>query len=135
MLCVVNVQVIVLKQCFSLQHVKSSIASQWNRSYRDQLLLDYDSILLHGLNDYIKYCTQFAWCAVTQVPSLKIDYSTAAYSSRSHTVSQAFSSTEERSPTRRPAHSEARHILCYLWPTLQDCDGKVLRKGEVILNH
>ena len=133
--CVVNVQVIVLKQCFSLQHVKSSIASQWNRSYRDQLLLDYDSTLLHDLNDYTKYCTQFAWCAVTQVPPLKIDFRTAAYSSRSHTVSQAFSFTEERSPTRRPVRSESRTVFCYLWPTLQDCDGKVIRKGEVILKN
>ena len=116
-----------------MQNVKSSIANEWNRRYRAHLLLEYDSILLHGLNDYIKYCTQFAWCAVTQVPSLKIDYSTAAYSSRSHTVSQAF--TEERSPTRRPVRSESRTVLCYLWPTLQDCDGKVIRKGEVILNH
>jgi len=118
-----------------VQRVISSVATQWNSRYRDQLLLDYDSILLHGLNDYIKYCTQFAWCAVTQVPPLKIDYKTAAYSSRSHTVSQAFSSTEERSPTRRSIRSESRTVLCYLWPTLQDCDGKVIRKGEVILNH
>ena len=117
-----------------MQHVKSSLTSQWNSRYRDPLLLAYDSFLLFSLNDYIKYCTQFAWCAVTQVPPLKIDYKTAAYSSRSHTVSQAFSSTEERSPTRRPIRSESRTVLCYLWPTLQDCDGEVIRKGEVILN-
>lgn len=117
-----------------MQDVKSSVASRWNGRYRDQLLLDYDSTLLHGLNDYIKYCTQFAWCAVTQVPPLKIDYTTAAYSSRSHTVSQAFSFTEERSATHRPIRSESRNVLCYLWPTLQDHDGKVIRKGEVILN-
>lgn len=127
-------EVIHLRQCLSLQDVKSSIANQWKRRYRDKLLLAYDSTLLHGLNDYIKYCTQFSWCALTQVPPLKIDFRTAAYSSRSHTVSQAFSSTEKGSPTRRPVHSEARAVLCYLWPTLQDCDGKVLRKGEVILD-
>lgn len=127
-------KLIHLRQCFSLQDVKSSIATQWRRRYRDQLLLDYDSTLLHGLNDYIKHCIQFSWCAVTQVPPLKINYSTTVYSSKSHTVSQAFSSTEKGSQTRRPVHSEARAVLCYLWPTLQDCDGKVLRKGEVILN-
>ena len=49
-------------------------------------------------------------------------------------MSQAFSFTEERSPTRRPIRSESRTVLCYLWPTLEDCDGKVIRKGEVILN-
>ena len=46
-------------------------------------------------------------------------------------MSQAFN--DERSPTRRPAYSESQPILCYLWPTLQDCDGKVIRKGEVVL--
>lgn len=120
-----------------LQDVKSYISRQWNERHytqRDQLLPDYDSILLLSLNDYIKYCTQFAWCAVTQVPPLKIDYTTVAYSSRSNMVSQAFTFTEERSPTRRPLYSESRSIMCYLWPTLQDCDGKVIRKGEVILN-
>ena len=117
-----------------MQDVKSSIAREWNRRYQDHLLLEYNRTLLHDLNDYIKYCAKFAWCAVTQVPPLKIDYKTAVYSSRSHTVSQAFSSTEERSPTRRPVRSESRTVLCYLWPTLQDCDGKVIRKGEVVLN-
>lgn len=116
-----------------LQDVKSSIAAKWTRHQlqRVHLLPDYDSILLHGLNEYIAYCTRFAWCAVTQVPSLKIDYTTAVYSSSSHMVSQAF--TDERSPTRRPAYSESQSILCYLWPTLQDCDGKVIRKGDVVL--
>ncbi|KAL9960011.1 hypothetical protein ACROYT_G033401 [Oculina patagonica] len=117
---------------FLVQDVKSFISAKWNRHHlRDHLLLDYDSILLHGLSEYIAYCTRFAWCAVTQVPPLKIDYSTAVYSSRSHMPSQAF--TEERSPTRRSAYSESQSILCYLWPTLQDCDGKVIRQGEVVL--
>ena len=109
-------------QPLSLQRVISSVAMQWNSRYRDQLLLDYDSILLHGLNDYIKYCAQaqFSWCAVTQVPPLNIDYNTAAYSSRSQTVSQAVSFTEVGGPTRRPVRSESRTVLCYLWPTLQD---------------
>jgi len=117
-----------------LQDVKSAIANEWKRRYQGHLLLDYDRMLLHDLNDYIKYCTQFSWCAVTQVPPLKIDYNTAAYSSRSHTVSQTVSFTEERSPTRRPVRSKSRTVLCYLWATLPDCDGKVIRKGEVILN-
>ncbi len=131
---VVNARVIHLKLEFYLQDVKRFLAAKWSRHHlqRDHLLLGYDSILLHGLNEYIAYCTRFAWCAVTQVPPLKIDYTTAVYSSRSHTVSQAF--TDERSPTRRPVYSETQSILCYLWPTLQDCDGKAIRKGEVVLN-
>ena len=122
---------------FHFQRVKSCIATKWNRQghlQRDHLLLEYDSILLHRLNDYIKYCTLFAWCALTQVPPMKIDYSTTVYNSRSHMVSQAFSSSQERSPTRRPVYPEGQSILCYLWPVLEDCDGKVIRKGEVVLD-
>jgi len=109
-------------QPLSLQDVKSAIANEWKRRYQDHLLLDYDRMLLHDLNDYIKYCAQaqFSWCAVTQVPPLNIDYNTAAYSSRSQTVSQAVSFTEVGGPTRRPVRSESRTVLCYLWPTLQD---------------
>lgn len=103
------------------------ILTNWQRPRH--LGLEYDSNLLDDLNDYIEYCTQFAWCALTQVPPLKIDYSTAVYNSDSHTVSQAF----PRSPTGRPAYPEGQRIWCFLWPSLQDCDGKVIRKGEVVL--
>jgi len=113
------------------EEVKRSISSKWIRTAN--LLLEYDSVLLHDLNDYINYCTRFAWCALTQVPPMKINYSTAAYSSRSHIMSQAFAASETRSPSRRSAYTEAQKILCYLWPVLQDCDGKIIRKGEVVL--
>ena len=113
----------------------NSISAKWSHHQlqRGSLLPEFDRDLLYSLDDYIRYCTQFAWCAVTQVPPLKIDYQTAVYSSKSHTVSQAFSSNEERSPTRRLIYSESRNIMCYLWPTLLDCDGNVIRKGEVLL--
>lgn len=118
-----------------VQDVKRSISEKWTRHQlqRGSLLLEYDSDLLYRLNDYIKYCTQFAWCAVTQVPPLKIDYKTTDYDTKVHGVSQAFSPSEERSPSRRKMYSETRKIMCYLWPTLLDCDGKVIRKGEVLL--
>ena len=46
--------------------------------------MKYDITLLDELNDYINYCTRFAWCALTQVTPMKIDYSTYVCSSRSH---------------------------------------------------
>ena len=112
--------------------VKRTFAAKWRNERH--LVVEYDSTLLGNLKDYIEYCTRFAWCALTQVPPLKIDYTTTVYSSRSHLVNQAFNSVETRSPTRRPVYSEGQSILCYLWPILQDCDGKVIRKGEVVLN-
>ena len=119
-----------------MQSVKHSIAKNWKRHdclQADHPLMKYDITLLDELNDYINYCTGFAWCALTQVTPMKIDYSTYVYSSRSHMVSQAFTSSEERSPTGRPVYPEAQNVLCYLWPVLQDCDGNVIRKGEVVL--
>ena len=125
---------IILKFSCYLQDVKRSIGRKWKRQ-AGHVLLEYDSFIMHEMNDYINYFTRFAWCALTQVPPMKIDYSTAIYSSKSYMVSQAFTSFGERSPTRtrRPVFPEAQKILCYLWPVLQDCDGKVIRKGEVIL--
>jgi len=119
-----------------LQGVKHSIATKWERRDRlpaGDILLEYNRHLFDELNDYISYCTRFAWCALTQVPPMKIDYLTAVYNSRSHMVSQAFTSLEERSSTCRPVYPERKNILCYLWPVLQDCDGKVIRKGDVVL--
>ena len=116
--------------------MKRSISEKWSRQQlqRGSFLLEYDLDLLYRLNSYIKYCTQFAWCAVTQVPPLKIDYKTTDYDSKVHEVSQAFSPSEKRSSSRRAMYSETRNIMCYLWPTLLDCDGKVIRKGEVMLS-
>ncbi|XP_058940404.2 trichohyalin isoform X2 [Pocillopora verrucosa] len=123
---------------FLEEDVMSSICSIWLEHFlqRKQLLPEYDRNILHSLKDYIQYCIQFAWCAVTQVPPLKIDHTTTVYSSKSHIISQAFSLTDQdRGRSRRSYSSEARNIICYLWPTLLDCDGKVISKGEVILAH
>ncbi|XP_022802756.1 uncharacterized protein LOC111340218 [Stylophora pistillata] len=118
-----------------VQDVKRSISEKWTRHQlqRGSFLLEFDLDLLYRLNGYIKYCTQFAWCTITQVPPLRIDYKTTDYDPKVHEVSQAFSPSEERSPSRRALYSGSRKIKCYLWPTLLDCDGKVIRKGEVLL--
>ena len=62
---------------------------------------------------------------VSQVPPLEIEYKDNVFNPRTHVLSQAFSFNADESETRRN--------LIYLWPTLQDCQGKVLVKGEVIL--
>lgn len=116
--------------------MKVSISEKWSRHQLQggSFLLEYDSDLLYVLNGYITCCTQFARCAVTQVPPLKIDYKTTDYNSKVHKVSQNFSPSEKRGSSRRAMYSETPNTRYYLWPTLLDCDGKVIRKGEVMLS-
>ena len=94
-------------------------------------------MLLFSLDEYIKYCTKFAWCVVSQVPPLQIEYRSNIYNSRTHVQSQAFSFGEDH--TSRSSYQEVypegqKTVRCYLWPTLQDCEGKVIIKGEVLLH-
>ena len=107
----------------NFQDVKKGLEKKWKRD--NEHLPTYDFILQHGLENYIKYCTKFAWLMVSQVPPLEIEYKDNIFNPRTHVLSQLFSFDGDQSRTRR--------ILCYLWPTLQDCQGKVLVKGEVIL--
>lgn len=91
-------------------------------------------MVLYGLDKYISYCTKFAWCMVCQVPPPKIEYNNTVYNSRSHSLSPAFSSLEDYNSSHCPIYPETQQsVRCYLWPTLQDSDGRVLVKGEVIL--
>ncbi|PFX17910.1 hypothetical protein AWC38_SpisGene17744 [Stylophora pistillata] len=69
-----------------VQDVKRSISEKWTRHQlqRGSFLLEFDLDLLYRLNGYIKYCTQFAWCTITQVPPLRIDYKTTDYDPKVH---------------------------------------------------
>lgn len=92
-------------------------------------------MLVFSLDKYIAYCTKFAWCIASQVPPLKIEYKNTVYNSKSHALSQAFSFAEENSSSYNQIYKRAqKSVMCYLWPTLQDSEGRVIIKGEVILN-
>lgn len=94
----------------------------------------YDRMILFDLDKYISYCTKFAWCMVCQVPPLKIEHNNTVYSSKSHSLSPAFSSLEDYNSYHCPIYPETQQsVMFYLWPTLQDSDGRVLVKGEVVL--
>ena len=113
--------------------VKEVITTKWIRY--DDIVLSYNSTVIYSLDEYIKYCTKFAWCMVSQVPPLEIEYKNKVFDSRTHVLSQAFSFGGENCPDHRRRHPKAQQtIMCYLWPTLQDCQGKVIVKGEVILS-
>ena len=122
----------VLMFSLPLQEVKRAIISKWTQQYG--FLPRYDRMVLYYLDKYINYCTKFAWCMVCQVPPLKIEYSDTVYSSISHSRSSAFSFSDDYNPSRCPTYPETQEsVMCYLWPTLQDSDGRVLVKGEVVL--
>ena len=107
--------------------------TKWVRD--NDILPSYNSTVIYSLDEYIKYCTRFAWCMVSQVPPLEIEYKNKVFDSRTHVLSQAFSFGGENCPDHHRRHPKAQQtIMCYLWPTLQDCQGKVIIKGEVILN-
>ena len=113
--------------------VKEVIRTKWIRY--DDILPSYNYTVIYSLDEYIKYCTKFAWCMVSQVPPLEIEYKNKVFDSRTHVLSQAFGFGGENCPDDHRRHPKAQQtIMCYLWPILQDCQGKVVVKGEVILN-
>ena len=113
--------------------VKEVIKTKWIRD--DDIVPSYNYTVMYSLDEYIKYCTKFAWCMVSQVPPLEIEYKNKVFDSRTHVLSQAFSFGGENCPDHHRRHPKAQQtIMCYLWPTLQDCQGKVIVKGEVILS-
>ena len=116
--------------------VKKQLKAKWRDPENEEILPSYmyDKELKRDLQPYIEYCTKFAWRTVTQVPPLVIDYKTRTYNPVYHNESQAFSSSPKRDTPPRCATTEVeKRVKCYLWPTLYDCDNRVIEKGEVIL--
>lgn len=113
--------------------VKEVIKTKWIRD--DDILPSYNYTVMYSLDEYINYCTKFAWCMVSQVPPLEIEYKNNVFNPRTHVLSQAFSFRGENWADHHRRHPKAQQtIMCYLWPTLQDCQGKVIVKGEVVLS-
>ena len=111
-----------------LWDVTHSIVTKWKQLYystTDNPLLEYDNLLLHALTDYIIYCVRFAWCALTQVPPLKIDHSAAVESLKCQVVSQAF----------HPLKDGAALVAQRVRPFCVICglSLKIVIKGEVVL--
>ncbi|CAH3046948.1 unnamed protein product [Porites lobata] len=75
------------------------------------------------LAKYMDYCCRFSWRMVTQVPPLKLDYRSQHFDERSHV--QGFKSDKKQ--------TSSSQIKCFLWPTLLDCEKRVIAKGEVLL--
>lgn len=90
----------------------------------EHILPTFDGSLRDSLSKYIEYCCQFSWRMVTQVPPLKIAFQSKAYDPKIHNESSSFAREKKMSPSQ---------IKCYLWPTLLDCDNRVIEKGEVVL--
>jgi len=115
-----------------VETVKSEVLRKWKtqlnqqkETRRDPSLPNVDDKLLNdGLERYINYCCRFSWRLVTQVPPLKISYYTTDFDPICHVESTCFAGDKRPSPK----------IKCFLWPTLLDCDNRVIAKGEVLLS-
>ncbi|XP_078342815.1 uncharacterized protein LOC144628574 [Oculina patagonica] len=117
-----------------VQTAKKDLETKWKQQWQRQrsnrvnatehILPPYDGALKDSLEKYIEYCCQFSWRMVTQVPPLKIGYESTMYNSMFHTESSSFA---------REKKTATSQIKCYLWPTLLDCDNRVIEKGEVVL--
>lgn len=114
--------------------VKKEVKEKWKEHGKQGTLPSYDKCLKKELKSYIQYCTQFSWRIVTQVPPLKIDYKTTTYNPAYHSESQAFMSSAPRhTPQRWASTQDRKHVKWYVWPTLYDCDSRVIEKGDVVL--
>lgn len=86
------------------------------------LLSSYDEKSVK-LAKYMDYCCRFSWRMVTQVPPLKLNYQSQQFDERSHVP--GFESDKKQ--------TSSSQIKCFLWPTLLDCEKRVIAKGEVLL--
>ena len=81
--------------------------------------------LLDDLDDYLEACIKLTWRMVTQVPPLRLDYTTFTFNSNRHKMVGCDSEVmSERFQEQR---------VCYLWPTLVDGGGRVISRGDVTL--
>ena len=114
--------------------VKKEVKEKWKGSGKQGNLPSYDKSVKKDLKSYIEYCTQFSWRIVTQVPPLEIDYKSSTYNPAYQNESQAFLSFSSRKAPGGWANTQERKIVkCYVWPTLYDCDRRVIEKGDVVL--
>lgn len=86
------------------------------------LLPSYDE-KTKKLAKYMDYCCRFSWRMVTQVPPLKLNYQSQHFDERNHVPGFEGDKKQTSSP----------QIKCFLWPTLLDCEERVIAKGEVLL--
>lgn len=106
-----------------LETVKTNVEKRWRGQGSN--VPDYSERLLKTLAIYIEYCCRFSWRLVTQLPPLKLGYHDKHFNPSYHT--EIHCSTKTRGATTA--------IKCFIWPTLLDCDERVIAKGEVLLGH
>ena len=117
------------------QAAKKEVKKNWQgKGGKGEIIPIFDKNLYRKLKGYIEYCTKFSWRIVTQAPPLKIAYETSPFNPCDHTESQAFASSSLHSSHERWVDSQKRkEIKCFVWPTLRDCDNRVIEKGHVVL--
>lgn len=88
---------------------------------------DYQSLKDRHLDLYSKACLRLSWLIVTHVPPMNLEYQTLKFNTNIHQKSSGW-----RSFKGRAQENQEEDIACYLWPGLQDGEGRVIRTGEVV---
>ena len=120
---------------YVFQGVKEKIEAKWqswiNEDKSCKLFYSYPP--WWKLDDYIKACIRITWRMVTQVPPMKIEYHSSIVNDN-HKIFGYHSSPEMCSnrPSNDQTLGEELEIACYIWPTLLDGGGKLIRAGEVL---
>ena len=82
------------------------------------------SILIDpGVTSYIEKCLRLAWCMVTQVPAMRIEYQSTILQGFHKKIGYHGGMGESR---------EAEEIAYYILPALFDGGGRLVRKAEVL---
>lgn len=96
----------------------------WSSRERSVNIRPDRSILIDpGVASYIEKCLRLAWCMVTQVPAMRIEYQS--------TILQSFHK-KIRYHRGMGESKGAEEIAYYILPALFDGGGRLVRKAEVL---
>ena len=96
----------------------------WSSRERSVNIRPDRSILIDpGVASYIEKCLRLAWCMVTQVPAMRIEYQSTILQSFHKTIGYHRGMGEGR---------EAEEIAYYILPALFDGSGRLVREAEVV---
>lgn len=115
--------------CFE-KDVKQVISGRWTKCLQEEqempLLPPFSEEVITEVDDYIKACVRLSWKIVTQVPPLRLEYSSSKFNKRIHSRTRLYYNNE------RSEQGQSENIACYLWPALVEHGGKVIFPGEVL---
>lgn len=120
---------------FLFQNVREGIWDKWRKWLKEEkscnLLPSYQLLCEAQMASYIKACIRMTWRMVTQIPPLKLEYS-SSYLQSFHKKMGYHTSPDMRASVKSTSGQAQEEIACYLWPGLFDGRGRMIRAGEVL---